>query len=93
MSLSIPFNAFPLKNAGHSKDVRYHSYFLIQTYASYKLSNGCEEPWEGGKVDMPDLITYPKQTPINEWCVVKRGPKKGHQKDMRFKQDLVSSFK
>jgi hypothetical protein len=35
---------------------------------------------------MPDLVTYPKQTPINEWCVVKCGPKKGHQKDMRFKE-------
>ena len=31
-------------------------------------------------------MPYPKQTPINEWCVVKCGPQKAHQEDMCFKE-------
>ena len=40
----------------------------------------------GSKVDWPNLGTHRQQTPVFEWCMVKRGPKNGHQKDV-FKRD------
>ena len=36
-------------------------------------------------MNVPSLITYLKQTPIFEWCVVRCGSKNGHQKGICFK--------